>query len=205
MPHIAKPESSVSSLRESRSALCAGVGLEGHAGTLRALQANGFDVMRFGDSEQLVRYLEAAAAHESSLAWPRLILADLAGPNDSGFALLAELRRLDTGIPVIVIGCGADAAIDGELRLLGARCAVDASFTPADLVGIAGRLTGQVSGQAAGRWSRSRAAGGIREWLQGALEPLGVELAAEDQSSWRDESAVELMIEASLRRLTVTH
>jgi len=63
-----------------------------------------------------------------------LMVCDFRMPGKSGLDLLAELRRRDVMIPVVMVSAFADSGVEGEFRKLGASAFLKKPFRRQELL-----------------------------------------------------------------------
>jgi len=95
------------------------------------------------------RVLDAASGEEAlvvfSQAAPSLVLLDLGLPGMDGFAVLAEIRKIQPGLPVLTMTTDSTNEIARRAKSLGANAHLEKPFDVPGLTAMIGSLLGSPS------------------------------------------------------------
>ena len=117
MHPAAFPERTSSGCRTSRTCLSAGPGSRGTV----------IEVVTAGDGPQ------AVVEHAARLGQLRCVVLDYSMPKLTGDRVLAELRRVDAEVPVIVMSGFSDQGVEGPFAGLGVSSFLQRPFRLAEL------------------------------------------------------------------------
>lgn len=95
------------------------------------LRCDGYDVVQARDGAEVATLL--ANGRERQVEAPDILVMDIRMPSRSGLELLADLRRLGSRVPVILITAFGDGEIHETARELGAIAVFDKPFDLDDL------------------------------------------------------------------------
>ncbi|MBK9036290.1 MAG: response regulator [Myxococcales bacterium] len=93
----------------------------------RHLRRAGYDVIEAGTGRQLLELLVEHVLPPLDAGQPgaRLVITDVRMPGRTGLEVLCLLRRVDVGIPIVIITAFGDPALHAEARDLGASAVLD--------------------------------------------------------------------------------
>jgi DNA-binding response OmpR family regulator len=97
-----------------------------------ALREDGFEVTEIGDGSELFQTVHAWLRYGDRREIDAIV-TDIRMPAFSGLEVLAEVRALDTSLPVILITAFGDRQTHAEARALGADAVFDKPFDVDDL------------------------------------------------------------------------
>ena len=100
---------------------------------VQSFEEEGYRVTAAQDGDELRRRL-AEEGHAEGTSAPDILVSDIRLPGCSGLDLLAELRRSDWSLPVILITGFGDEEVHYEGERLGAAMVFDKPFDIDDLV-----------------------------------------------------------------------
>jgi DNA-binding response OmpR family regulator len=105
----------------------------------RALRRSGFDVTELRDGRETLSLLVHCAT-QAPEQLPHLLISDVRMPGCTGLEVLAQLRRVHAGLPVILITSFGDEETHEEARRLGAAQVIDKPFDVDELCATAWTL-----------------------------------------------------------------
>ena len=100
---------------------------------VESLEEAGYRVTEAEDGEELRRRLFASGRAPGD-SWPEILVSDIRLPGLSGLELLADLRKSDWSLPVILITAFGDESVHREGKRLGAAVVLDKPFDVEDLL-----------------------------------------------------------------------
>lgn len=96
----------------------------------------GLEVIEARDGKMLLEFASAQLFHHTHHAAIDLVVSDVRMPGCSGLEVLADLRRTDWTIPVVLVTGFGDRELHAEARRLGAVAVFDKPFELDDLMTI---------------------------------------------------------------------
>jgi DNA-binding response OmpR family regulator len=100
---------------------------------VECFQEEGYRVTEAEDGEELRRRIAASGRSPETPA-PDILVSDVRLPGLTGLELLADLRRSDWSLPVILITAFGDESVHREGKRLGAAMVLDKPFDAEDLL-----------------------------------------------------------------------
>ncbi len=97
------------------------------------LSADGFEVVEVRDGQQLLDYLNGAAADGTRSSVPDLILSDVCMPSVDGLQVLEQVRRAELDVPVVLMTAFATEHMSRHADELGAATLLTKPFEIDDL------------------------------------------------------------------------
>lgn len=97
------------------------------------LSADGFEVVEVRDGQQLLDYLNGAAADGTGSSVPDLILSDVCMPSVDGLQVLEQVRRAELDVPVVLMTAFATEHMSRHADELGAATLLTKPFEIDDL------------------------------------------------------------------------
>jgi len=100
---------------------------------VECFQEEGYRVTEAEDGEELRRRISESGC-APGVSPPDILVSDIRLPGMTGLELLADLRKSDWSLPVILITAFGDEAVHREGKRLGAAMVLDKPFDAEDLV-----------------------------------------------------------------------
>jgi DNA-binding response OmpR family regulator len=100
---------------------------------VESFEEEGYRVTEAENGEELRRRISASSRSRGA-SGPDILVSDIRLPGLTGLELLADLRKTDWSLPVILITAFGDESVHREGKRLGAAMVLDKPFDAEDLV-----------------------------------------------------------------------